>query len=50
MSAEELKIFENILEGFLNPTKEIKEQAQMKFNELSQNFPALIFCLILIIY
>lgn len=45
MSAEELKIVENILEGFLNPAKEIRDQAQMKFNELSANFPALVFCL-----
>jgi hypothetical protein len=45
MSAEELQIVENILEGFLNPAKEIRDQAQMKFNELTQNFPALVFCL-----
>lgn len=45
MSAEELQIVENILEGFLNPQKEIRDQAQIKFNELSNNFPALIFCL-----
>lgn len=45
MSAEELMIVENILEGFLNPQKEIRDQAQIKFNELSSNFPALIFCL-----
>jgi len=45
MSAEELQIIENILEGFLNPQKEVRDQAQIKFNELSNNFPALIFCL-----
>jgi len=45
MSTEEIKIVENILEGFLNPAKEIRDQAQMKFSELSQNFPALCFCL-----
>ena len=45
MSAEELQIVETILEGFLNPQKEIRDQAQIKFNELSNNFPALIFCL-----
>lgn len=45
MSAEELQIVENILEGFLNPQKDVRDQAQIKFNELSNNFPALIFCL-----
>lgn len=45
MSAEELKIVESILEGFLNHQKEIRDQAQLKFNELSTNFPALVFCL-----
>jgi len=45
MSAEELQIVENILEGFLNPEKKVRDQAQIKFNELSNNFAALIFCL-----
>ena len=45
MSSEDLQFIHSTLEGFLNPNKEIRDQSQIKFNELSKNWQALIFCL-----
>ncbi len=45
MSSEDLQIITSVLEGFLNPNKEIRTQSEAKFNELSKNLQALIFCL-----
>jgi len=45
MSSEDLLTIMSVLEGFLNPNKEIRTQSEAKFNELSKNLPALIFCL-----
>jgi len=45
MSSQDLQTLNLVLEGFLNPNKEIRTQSEAKFNELSKNLQAFIYCL-----
>lgn len=45
MSSEDLHNIHLMLEGFLNPNKEIRNESQQRFNEMSKNLQAFIFCL-----
>ncbi len=49
MSSDDINIVVEVLKGILNPTNEIRNAAVSKLEELRQNTPVLIYCLLKIL-